>query len=393
MAVTEQEFHRAGARAKKEREAFHVRSARYDRRRRRVTVQLNTGVEMTFPAALAEGLAGASTEDLAQIEFSPTGLGLHWPRLDADLYVPALLEGIFGSRSWMAAQIGAAGGRARSVAKTAAARENGRKGGRPRRTAGGFSEGAASTYSGETGLVVREVRRLIDLDNVELGAEFYPAHLSVALIDAIFTSWLRYEAQVVPIVERYCRHFGLRRTRPDRERLPPVADQETLRDLIDHYEVHGVRRMEEEVFGACYRSPGTGITKVENVYRAAIALQKTGLDNLQDAASGRPEEIECALQPLKGIGPRTIHMFLMYVGNEDYVKGDVHICRFVADALGKTRVRADEAERIVRETAEILGVGPRFLDYAIWQYASAPGGERVGSWSSGGSPPATDSGG
>ena len=86
-------------------------------------------------------------------------------------------------------------------------------------------------------------------------------------------------------------------------------------------------------------------------------------------------------------------MFLMYVGNEDYVKGDVHICRFVADALGKKRVRADEAERIVRETAEILGVGPRLLDYAIWQYASTPGGERVGSGSSGGSPSATDSGG
>ncbi len=85
---------------------------------------------------MAEGLAGASPDDLAKIEISPTGLGLHWPRLDADLYVPALLQGVFGSRSWMAAQMGAAGGKARSAAKSAAARKNGRKGGRPRRTAG-----------------------------------------------------------------------------------------------------------------------------------------------------------------------------------------------------------------------------------------------------------------
>jgi len=85
---------------------------------------------------MAKGLAGASPDDLAKIEISPTGLGLHWPRLDADLYVPALLQGVLGSRSWMAAQMGAAGGKARSAAKSAAARKNGRKGGRPRRTAG-----------------------------------------------------------------------------------------------------------------------------------------------------------------------------------------------------------------------------------------------------------------
>ena len=98
-----------------------------------MAVRLNTGVEVTFPVALAEGLDRASPEDLGEIEVSPTGLGLHWPRLDADLYVPALLQGVLGSRSWMAAHMGAAGGKARSAAKTAAARENGRKGGRPRR--------------------------------------------------------------------------------------------------------------------------------------------------------------------------------------------------------------------------------------------------------------------
>jgi len=136
MAVTEVEFERAEARAQKERQAGCVRSTRYDRRRRRVILQLNTGAELTFPAEMAEGLAGASPGDLAQIEINPTGSGLHWPRLDADLYVPALLQGVFGSRSGMAAQMGAAGGKARSAARSAAARKNGRKGGRPRRTAG-----------------------------------------------------------------------------------------------------------------------------------------------------------------------------------------------------------------------------------------------------------------
>ncbi|MDE0334650.1 MAG: DUF2442 domain-containing protein [Defluviicoccus sp.] len=116
----------AAARTRKERDAGRALSARYDRRRRRVVVRLNTGIEIAFRVALAEGLAGASPEDLADIEVSPTGLGLHWPELDADLHVPALLLGVLGSRSWMAAQMGATGGRSRSPAKTAAATGGGR---------------------------------------------------------------------------------------------------------------------------------------------------------------------------------------------------------------------------------------------------------------------------
>jgi hypothetical protein len=135
MAITEHELKQAETRMAVAREAGHAVSARYDRRRSRVVVTLNTGVELAFPTRLAEGLADASPDDLADIKISPAGLGLHWPRLDADLYVPALLQGVFGSRGWMARQLGAEGGRSRTIAKVAASRENGRKGGRPRKTA------------------------------------------------------------------------------------------------------------------------------------------------------------------------------------------------------------------------------------------------------------------
>lgn len=137
MTVTEHEVQQAEKRMAALRENGFAVSARYDRRSGRVVVNLNTGVQIAFPSRLAEGLADASPADLAEIEISPAGLGLHWPALDADVYVPALLQGVFGSKRWMAAQLGAAGGQARSRAKTAAARENGRKGGRPRKVASG----------------------------------------------------------------------------------------------------------------------------------------------------------------------------------------------------------------------------------------------------------------
>lgn len=135
MAITEQQMEQAEQRMAALRDAGHAVAARYDRHRSRVVVKLNTGVELTFPARLAEGLAGAPADALTEIEVSPAGLGLHWPRLDADLYVPALLQGIFGSKQWMARELGAQGGRSRTAAKIAAARANGRKGGRPRKKA------------------------------------------------------------------------------------------------------------------------------------------------------------------------------------------------------------------------------------------------------------------
>lgn len=107
-------------------------AARYDARKKLVVIELANGASFAFPPSLAQGLEGASAADLSDIEITPMGTGLHWPRLDADLTVDGLLAGIFGSRSWMRAHAARAG-RARSPAKAAAARANGAKGGRPRK--------------------------------------------------------------------------------------------------------------------------------------------------------------------------------------------------------------------------------------------------------------------
>jgi hypothetical protein len=133
MAISKEDFEKANARMAKKREGPIAIAARYDAESGRVVVTLSRGVEFIFPTAIAQGLAGAEPVDLAEIEISPSGLGLHWPRLDADFYLPGLLAGEFGSKRWMASVLGAAGGRARSAAKAAAARENGRRGGRPRK--------------------------------------------------------------------------------------------------------------------------------------------------------------------------------------------------------------------------------------------------------------------
>lgn len=76
-------------------------AARYDAGSGRVVIELTSGATFMVPAGLLEGLADAAPEALSAVEVVPGGEGLHFPRLDADLSVPGLLAGVFGSRAWM----------------------------------------------------------------------------------------------------------------------------------------------------------------------------------------------------------------------------------------------------------------------------------------------------
>ncbi|MGA7295192.1 MAG: DUF2442 domain-containing protein [Terriglobales bacterium] len=95
-------------------------------------LKLNDGHRRVIPREELQGLQSATKEQIARVEILGNGTGLHWPALDVDLYVPSLLQGVYGNRKWMA-EIGRRGGAARSAAKKKAARVNGLKGGRPRR--------------------------------------------------------------------------------------------------------------------------------------------------------------------------------------------------------------------------------------------------------------------
>lgn len=106
----DQEYERAKrAAARADQIEPRAKSARYDRRTNRIVVELSNGATFMFPAELAQGLAGASPKNLAEVQVTPSGAGLRWPTLDADFSLPNLLAGEFGSRSWMA-KLGRNGG-------------------------------------------------------------------------------------------------------------------------------------------------------------------------------------------------------------------------------------------------------------------------------------------
>ncbi len=135
---TDAEFEAAEARGRKLLETqLRAAAARYDRATARVVVDLVNGCTYAFPAQFVQDLKEAGPDDLADVQVDGVGFNLRWPALDVDLYVPALVAGIFGTRDWMAKEMARQAGQARSPAKAAAARANGLKGGRPRKAASG----------------------------------------------------------------------------------------------------------------------------------------------------------------------------------------------------------------------------------------------------------------
>jgi Protein of unknown function (DUF2442) len=136
--VTRDEAKRANMRAARLRDAGPTAvSATYDRRSDRVVVKLTSGIDIGFSPRDMQGLEIAKPAQLNPIEISPSGLGLHFPKFDADLYLPALLEGVFGSRRWMATRLREGAGRSRTAPRSTASRQNTGLGRRPRRTAPG----------------------------------------------------------------------------------------------------------------------------------------------------------------------------------------------------------------------------------------------------------------
>jgi hypothetical protein len=112
----------------------HARRAGFDKGHRTLHVVLTNGAAFEVPIDLVPALAAAADKELAEVEVGPAGVGLRWESLDIDLSVATLASVALGATVLLRAA-GSVGGAARTRAKKRAARLNGMKGGRPRKTA------------------------------------------------------------------------------------------------------------------------------------------------------------------------------------------------------------------------------------------------------------------
>jgi len=101
MAISDEEYERALQTMSTDQAAFSAESVTVDTQNGYLDITFPTGVNVRFPIQVLEGLQDANPEQLKDFKLSPSGLGLHWQQIGTDLYIPALIEGAFGSRDWM----------------------------------------------------------------------------------------------------------------------------------------------------------------------------------------------------------------------------------------------------------------------------------------------------
>ena len=128
--LTDAMYERGVKKAKKD-EPFDVVQARYDRRHDALDLTFRRGITVSVPRARIRELKNAAAGDLAKVEIQPGGDGISFRTIDVDIYVPGLLADELGS---VFSKAMGRRTRGRSTPKKAAAsRENGRKGGRPKK--------------------------------------------------------------------------------------------------------------------------------------------------------------------------------------------------------------------------------------------------------------------
>jgi Protein of unknown function (DUF2442) len=107
-------------------------SVRFDQSSGLIVVALKNGAFFSFPPKLLQGLEEATPEELNDVWLDVSGSSVHWERLDADFEIVGLVAGIFGTKSWMS-ELGRKGGQSTSPTKAESSRNNGKKGGRPKK--------------------------------------------------------------------------------------------------------------------------------------------------------------------------------------------------------------------------------------------------------------------
>ena len=102
--INEAEFERQSIEAKKRgdkalREEPRAVSVRYDKKQKRMIINLNSGATFIFPPRLAQGLNDATDKELADVKVLGHGFAIEWTTLDVHFSIKGLLAGIYGNKN------------------------------------------------------------------------------------------------------------------------------------------------------------------------------------------------------------------------------------------------------------------------------------------------------
>jgi hypothetical protein len=217
-------------------------------------------------------------------------------------------------------------------------------------------------------------RENLSLADAKLGNEYYYSSLPLCVIDAVFSIGVTYESTQNTVV-RYAGRAGIPILRPDKAALPLIETQQSIDDFLVLMVPFASEQTATKLFNNHQRtSTKNGILKSQAVFRFADALHESGVNYFQDVPllmhdRAFEDSIKRIPGQASGISLRYFHML---AGDENGVKPDRMLVRFLESALGKSYKPA-RAAAMTLDAARLLqedypDLKPRTLDHAIWRY-------------------------
>lgn len=220
------------------------------------------------------------------------------------------------------------------------------------------------------------------LGHIVLPDEYYYAHLPLCVVDAVFSIGAVYTS-TQNTVKNFCQFVGiepLNRQRENLDHLPLTKEQFSIADLLYMYENMTYEQMVDTVFQNRQRtSSRNGILKAEAVRHFSQVLHDAGILYFQDLSGYMHDEyLKNTIKQIPGQRSGvSLSYFFMLAGNEDLIKPDRMVIRFIESVIGRA-VGIIEAQILLNEVCQYLrfdfpDLTLRKLDYAIWDYQRKQG--------------------
>lgn len=219
-------------------------------------------------------------------------------------------------------------------------------------------------------------RNILQLKTASLSPAYYYQSMPICIVDAVFSIGVRYE-QVEGVVSRLSQAVGWKTFRDYGSPTPPLNEQKTVSEFLEL--LKGYSSAMETLFkNRCFANPGASkasrIRKADLVRMFAETLKANQVESFKDLGPCADlkglEQCLLRLPALKtGVAVR---YFWMLAGDENEVKPDRMIHRFITGALGRVASNA-EAVKLIREACVALNhdypkLNPRILDHEIWKH-------------------------
>ena len=164
--------------------------------------------------------------------------------------------------------------------------------------------------------------QVLNLNDAQLGDEYYYQSLPLCVIDAVYSIGVNYSSTRNTVI-RYCGYFNITRLRENRHSLPDIEFQQSMEDLLHRFEEFGVETFKEEIFNNRQRtSARNGIPKAEAVLLFSQTIRGYNINYFQDIDNIiENDDFDNAIRRIPGqTSGISLKYFFMLAGFEDLIK-------------------------------------------------------------------------